>query len=628
MREFRNSIDLIATVTVACIALLGVLACSNTHAQSVSRYVQFTQPTGTLTHDSTGLLNDSRPHVALVRSKQTAEVVAGMHSPVTDAIYQWEIFLLGLQIPYAVLHDVDLKRAISKDYQVLILPGVESLSDKQKERITEFLERGGGVIASGRLGYYDERGRRRGSAFMTRVLGAEIIDILPRQPYGLIQSIEGDSPLIDGIPAGYQLNIASQNTIAAVKLDSENSLGRITTFKRSDQANFSRTSLLHFNSFGQGRIFWTQFLPQHVSREADQQTNYQRLIINALAYLSDTKSVSVGRWPFGNDMALTVAALPSPGFDVITYLTNYERFVETLVKDSINASFYLASDEISTFPDLYRSVVETGSEIAISADNDCLLVGEKLNRQYERFSGALQSLGMKKAHGVYPPGGFLDGNTIRALDRLDAVYVLRPGGSGFAPGHLDWWEFVDYKDAFVDPYSIGGPTEYSSGSIQGNRLPVIATIPVADVQPEDYDATYDRIQSAHGHYMVPFYPEQTAAYSMAFGQLEALISKAKEDNTWIATASDVLVWTRTRANITPRIVSSGDDEMRIEVQNFTTNVITDAYLIVSFPEGLPVNLELSDSNLKLHRIEQRDEIHIELGSLVSGVTSFILFWDR
>ena len=136
MREFRNSIFLIATVTVACIALPGVLECSDTYAQSVSRYVQFAQPAGTLTHDSSVILNDSKPHVALVRSKQTVEVVAGMQRPVTDAIYQWEIFLLGLQIPYTVLHDVDLKRAISEDYEVLILPSVESLSDTQKKRIS------------------------------------------------------------------------------------------------------------------------------------------------------------------------------------------------------------------------------------------------------------------------------------------------------------------------------------------------------------------------------------------------------------------------------------------------------------------------------------------------------------
>ncbi len=628
MREFRNSINFIATVTVACIALPGVLAFSNTYAQSVNRYVQFAQPAGTLTYASSVLLNDSRPHVAVVRSKQTVEVVAEMGSPVTDAIYQWEIFLLGLQIPYAALDDVDLNRAISTDFQVLILPGVESLSDKQKERIMDFLERGGGVIASGRLGYYDERGRRRGSAFLAKVLGAEIVEVLPRQPYGLMQSIEGDSPLIEGIPAGYQLNIASQNAISAVKPDSENSLGWITTFEPGDQAEFSRTSLLHFNSFGQGRVFWTRFLPQHVSRTADQQTNYQRLMINALAYLSGTKSVSVGRWPFGNDMALTIAALPSPGFDAITYLTNYEPFVQLLDNDGINASFFFASDEIATFPGLYRSVVETRSEIAISADNDSLLVGEKLNRQYERLSRALQSLGMKKAHGVYPPGGFLDGNTIRALDRLHAAYVLRPGGSGFAPGVLDWWEFVDFRDAFTHPASMGDPTEDSSVSIEGNRLPDIATVPIADVQPEDYEAAYDRIQSAHGYYVVPFYPEQMAAYSMAFGQLAALISKAKEDNTWIATTSDVLVWSRRRDNIRPHIVSSGDDEMRIEVQNFTRNVIADAYLIVRFPEGLPANLELNDSSLKLHRMKQRDEVQIELGSLASGVTNFTLFWDR
>ena len=103
---------------------------------------------------------------------------------------------------------------------------------------------------------------------------------------------------------------------------------------------------------------------------------------------------------------------------------------------------------------------------------------------------------------------------------------------------------------------------------------------------------------------------------------------AKKDSTWITTLADVLLWSQIRGNISPRIVSSTNDEIRIEVENHSDKIVLDAYLVVRFPEGLPLNVESNDSRVLLRRAENRDEVHIEMGPLDSGTSTFTLFWNN
>ncbi len=582
--------------------VLGIFTVEDGYAQAVTVRTQYEYPARTVTHDISRLQNAANARVVVIRSNQTIVHGDDDGRQVNQAVVHWELFLSGLQIPYSVRDDVNLNRRISKKTLVLVLPAVESISELQRGHILDFIRNGGGIIASGRTGVYDENGWPGKSSFLTKIFGVEVVDSFPAQSFGFYQTIESHSSLSVGISPGFELNVAPRTRLPVVRPGSSTSLGKVKTYATTNRDRFEDLTTMVTGSHGKGRFLWTGFLPQDISRNEEQQENYQRLMINALAHVSGSLTVSVSRWPAGKDMALTVAALPSPGFDARTYLVNTDHFL-TLIEDAnIPASFYFASDEITTFPSLYRRAISSGSEIGLTADNDDLMIDSSLTYQAHRLSTAIRSLRLSRAHGVYPPGGFLDGNTIRALDRVGAAYVIRAESRPSVPGILDWWNFVDFRESFdatedEDPvadaitdsesYEIerfsSRITNFDEDSGSRNKMRgrlAISIVPFSASFGIDFEAAYRHFKNSGGHFVLPFFPEQYGPYSRASDNLSHTLKIASEDNTWITTASDALIWWRTRANLKPVLKPAGQNEIYIVLENSLDHTVHDVVLDV------------------------------------------------
>jgi hypothetical protein len=88
--------------------------------------------------------------------------------------------LLGARIPYQPLHADDLQQAlVDGTIKALVLPNLGALSDPQLATITAFVARGGGLLASGESGRYDEWGDRRAAWELGELLGVRPAEILP-----------------------------------------------------------------------------------------------------------------------------------------------------------------------------------------------------------------------------------------------------------------------------------------------------------------------------------------------------------------------------------------------------------------------------------------------------------------
>ena len=639
----NSTARLITWVRIWIPFVLGILRVDDGYAQAVSEHMQYEHPARTVTHDISLLQNTSIARVAVVHSSQTIARVADGERLVNQAVFHWELFLSGLQIPYVVLDDADLDRSIPRKLLVLVLPAVESISEKQQAHILDFVRSGGGIIASGRTGLYDENGWRGKGKFLRTIFGVEYLESLPAQPFGIFQTIENRSSLSAGIPPGFWLNLAPRMPTSAVRAGSAKSLGSVKTYEADDQTYFDDLTMMVMGSHGHGRFVWTGFLPQDIARKRSQQENYQRLMINALAHVSGSPTVLVARWPGGRGMALTIAALPSPGFDGRTYLANMGHLLTLIEEARVPASFYFASDEITTFPGLYRRAIESGSEIGLTADSDDLLIDSTVANQTDRLLSAARSLRLSRAHGVYPPGGFLDGNTIRALDNVGAAYVIGTDARTSVPGILDWWEFVDFHDSFqsgsaetdeimhFSEADMRMDEESGSKSKMGGHLS-ISTIPLATSFGIDFEAAYDHVKESGGHLVLPFYPEQFGRYSRASDNLRRTLEKALRDNTWITTASDALIWWRTRAKLNPILVSSGQNELHIILENSLDHSIHDVVLEVYLHRSIPSSIRVSSPARLLRTVDPAedaaDSIRIHIPDVKSGRNRIEISWQR
>jgi len=112
--------------------------------------------------------------VALVFSQQTGHFYGGesARQRVEDHILGWYQALVEARIPFEMAHDELLDAEHTGRFQVLILPNVAALSERQCGQIRDFVARGGGIVATHETSLYDEWGVRRADFGLADLFGA------------------------------------------------------------------------------------------------------------------------------------------------------------------------------------------------------------------------------------------------------------------------------------------------------------------------------------------------------------------------------------------------------------------------------------------------------------------------
>lgn len=613
MNEIKHSVRLLALTLMLALGLP-----LSAGAQAVDATLTLAKPAPGVSHMVGDLWDSEKPRVALMVSDQARGLSTLESSRVRDAVYYWEVFLLGLQVPYMTVSDSEVAKDLShKDYDLLIMPAADALSGRQRKSILKYVDRGGSVIASGSMGRYDERGRDADDSFFTDLLGAELVTRIPEQPFGLLHSVDAATPVGQGVPPGFRLNLAAMPGLTAARPVTGMALGTPYSYSGRDDQLMSDLSLMMFNRKGDGSVLWTRFGPQDVSRERGHQAAYQRMMSNAMAHLTGARSVSVRPWPELARSALAVAALPTVGMAPLQYMSGWEEFLGLLQTHRVPATFFVTTDEAVGFPDLVAAMGQSG-EVAIAAESDNVLLGQPLEVQAGRMARASGSLGGTQV-GLYPPGGYHDGNTLRAAVEGGYNYVLLPNGQSLAPTAVRWWEDVDYRalqataTEQVDLAFLRSRRRQAREPAREVVAPNPAVLMPLDPGMTDYVTRFHEVERAGGVYILPFYPESERAGSVKTGELLDVIGLAHDRGTWMATVNEVLRWWTLRNAVSVDVVESAGDIFSIELNNQSGEAIS----------GLTLELNLGDVGF--------DSLQGDLtGDLVGGDLegTYLLLLDR
>lgn len=116
----------------------------------------------------------SLARVGMVYSQQTAQFYGGTEAEAKVngpglGVYQ---ALVEARIPFEMVHDGLLDQEHVEQFRTLILPNIAALSNRQCAQIQEFVERGGGVIATYETSLYDEWGVQRKDFGLASLFGA------------------------------------------------------------------------------------------------------------------------------------------------------------------------------------------------------------------------------------------------------------------------------------------------------------------------------------------------------------------------------------------------------------------------------------------------------------------------
>ncbi|MBO6574811.1 MAG: polysaccharide deacetylase family protein [Rhodothermales bacterium] len=555
------------TSLLAAAVLVFAFAAPAAQAQAVDATLTLNQPAPGVAHLTGDLFDVDEPRVALLVSEQARGDNELTRARARDAVYYWEVFLLGLQLPYQTVGDGDVAKISHKDYDLLIMPVADALSSRQRKALLKFVDRGGSVIASGDLATDD-----RGDTFFAELLGSELVSRVPEQPFGLLHSIDTATPVGQGVPPGFRLNLAPMGTLTAARPIEGMALGTPYSYSGRDDVRLADLTLAVLNRRGDGFAMWTRFGPQDVSRERAHQAAYQRMMVNAMARMTGARTVSVRPWPELAQSALAIAALPTVGFEPLSYLAGWEEFLGLLNMEGMPATFFVTTEEAAGFPDIVAEMGRLG-EVAVAGESDNVLLGQPYEVQEGRMARSRNTLGGVQV-GIYPPGGYHDGNTLRAAVEGGFNYVLLPGANSLAPTTVRWWEDVDYRSLQatateqVDLAFLRSRRRAQREPTRREALePTPAVLMPLDAGTQDYVTRFNAVERAGGLYVLPFYPESERAGSVRTGQLRDVLAMAQERGTWTATVNDILRWWTQMGGISVAVADGPDEEFVIDVTN-------------------------------------------------------------
>lgn len=369
---------------------------------------------------------------------------------VHNAVRDWEYLLLGLGMRYHVVYPEQLSRGIHEDVRVLIMPASEDLTSREGRRVKDFVQRGGGLIASGRFGMYDTKSGDVNISFFRDMFLADYLFDVPAQPTGILQSLDNGHPITAGLPPGFRLNLAAQIPMGAALSMNSVSPGRLYSYDPLDERidPFATLTMTLYGENERGRFVWTHYNPQEVSQAAEQQDVYQAMMVNALCYVARIPMVGLRPWPNGLVSATVISALPLVGRSV-DFERSYNNALDALEAVQAPATFFMTSNEAVGSPELLARIEQMG-EVAIESTTDNVLRNTLEEQQANRLALARDTLApfiSDAPIGIHPPGGYWDVNTLRAMQQTGYRYLLLPPPyDRLSPYFMDIFEQSDYRE--------------------------------------------------------------------------------------------------------------------------------------------------------------------------------------
>ena len=141
-------------------------------------------------------LRNVRPlaRVGMVYSQQSAWFYGGeaAHDKIEDPALGYYEALVEARIPFEMVHDRLLDAEHLLQFKTLILPNIAALSEEQCSQIRDFVERGGGLVASYETSLYDEWGVRRKDFGLSSLFGASYAGRVERNMLNSYLTLEKD----------------------------------------------------------------------------------------------------------------------------------------------------------------------------------------------------------------------------------------------------------------------------------------------------------------------------------------------------------------------------------------------------------------------------------------------------
>ena len=205
--------------------------------------------------------------------------------------------LVAAGLHFDVILDKRITPELLKQYDLLVLPDVNEMSEQTAGRIRSYVRDGGGIVATFQTSLFDDQGRQRDEYALSDVFGAdylgEVQPFFAERQMNSLQRIEQRHPLVKGFEETAFIASGGMAAMAQLHEGVQPILYQVPTYRtlppelsfpsepRTDYAT------LIANSFGRGRV---AFFPGNIG-DAFHQSNHPdlaRLLANAFDWTMTT----------------------------------------------------------------------------------------------------------------------------------------------------------------------------------------------------------------------------------------------------------------------------------------------------------------------------------------------------
>jgi hypothetical protein len=531
--------------------------------------------TGELVPDGQTLKNvllGREPNVAILYSDYTKNMLPENSTWLQDNITTWKRFLNYDDYKFETITDEDIERGKHFKYELLILPGTISLSDREIIQIKKYVDEGGSIFATSGIASYSADGKWRGWNFFSEVFGVRYSKEISNDDFTKIHTLRGGIPITANVPTGYPLHVATwDNPIAVEVLDPRTEQISFWYNYRLEEGlvreGIKKTSGMVYGKYGTGRFMWMGFDINSVIGVQEDYIYFDRLFKNSINWLLKDPVAFIKDWPSGYTAAAVIA--PTIRGDA----QNIRNLLPVLTSEKIEASFFVRYQLAVKQKELIQLIAKFGEVAAIVDIGYLASVNDSVNKlytyetQFENLSAvkkSIEKVTRKTVTGFLPYYGLFDANTIMAIINSGYNYLLTDS----------------LTDRSVPRTVIRGEKRILSlTKAARDDYEVIRNFGLnkPEFQFFTYQEDIDRVLFEGGLYIYKMHSD----YQCKLENIEVVkdvIHELKEKRFWITTAEKIQEWYRLREYLEIRSERRGNSRVAVTISNpgieTVSNIVT------------------------------------------------------
>jgi len=547
----------------------------------------------------------SSSKVGILYSQYTANMLSN-ENWVENNIDTWKTFLANMKIDYEVFSDLDLEEGKHLEYNLIVLAGAKSLSDKEVMRIKKYIDLGGSVLATGGVATFSDEAKWRGWGFFKETFGMKFTKELSYDE--VIQkshTLRGNLPITAGIPTGYILQIATWDRPVYAEVLEPRTTQVSYWYDYSGERGLVdeqiRTSAGIANGFyGKGRFVWYGFELNSVVGNNEDYTYLGKLVKNSVDWLTYNPISFVKDWPEPYD----AAAIYVP--TIKDNLNNINAIEATINEYKSGASIIMEANLALKYP-RQTAMLSKLSEIVPIIDlgiSDEIFTIEsdvsskeiqKADIVYVRDS--LRKITKKPVNGITPHFGFYDQSTLAIMAQEKISYIIT---DSLTDRSVPNKKNLDGKDIFVITNT--------------SRDDIVVMDEFGLTEPEFQKYTYfediDRIVFEGGLYVLKTHNNYLLKPEYR-GIFKEIPQYMRSKNIWVTSIPKLLEWWNSKSGVELKYEKRGKRRIVVEVSNHRYDLEDEFIIQINFNKevkNIKISAELINTQIPAFQYDEKSNI--------------------